>query len=135
MVSKIGPNKKRAIKVFSVYIAGLVFYALTTLTPFSIPCLIRTVSGIPCPGCGLTRAFIMAGQMDIFGAITMNILFLPLVILGAAYFICACMDFFGKNPNSSAISRLNIRLNSKWFLIPIIPLVVASWAYNIIRGI
>ena len=38
---------------------------LDTLLQVNIPCLFRTITGIPCPGCGLTRAYISAFHGDL----------------------------------------------------------------------
>lgn len=42
-------------------LAGMVFFSLAVLEmvtklPLSVPCLIKTLTGFECPGCGITRA-------------------------------------------------------------------------------
>lgn len=35
---------------------------------FSLPCLLYTLIGIPCPGCGMTRAWLAVFRLDLAGA-------------------------------------------------------------------
>jgi hypothetical protein len=44
-------------------------------------CLSRGLLGIPCPGCGLTRAFCALAELDLGAAIRFNALSLPLLAL------------------------------------------------------
>jgi len=41
-------------------------------------CPFRTISGIPCPGCGMTRAFLALAEGDFLGALRFNPLSVPL---------------------------------------------------------
>ena len=103
---------------------------LTINTSFSVPCLFKLITGIPCPGCGLTRAFVLASQFNFIGAITANILFLPVFIGMAAFLLCAVLDaFFGKQ----AVKRLNLALNKKWIIALLAMLTAVSWYFNITR--
>ena len=124
------PNKTHAIMILTAYGTGVLVLLLTILTPFSIPCLFKLLTGIPCPACGLTRSFVFVSQFNFLGAITSNILFLPLAAGLAAYLLCAVQDaFFGKQ----AIKRLNAALNKKWVIAPAVVLTVMFWLYNIAR--
>jgi hypothetical protein len=114
------------------FAAGTAAVVAFTFTPFAIPCLFRLLTGIPCPACGLSRAFVLLLQLDIWAALQMNILLLPLILGGIAYFVCAVLDFFcGK----TAIARLNSLLAKKWIIALAAVLMLASWGYNIARGI
>jgi hypothetical protein len=44
------------------------------------PCVLQATTGVPCPGCGLTRAVFMAFRGDFEGAFQMH----PLFIAGVA---------------------------------------------------
>lgn len=50
------------------------FAALILLTDTS--CLVKNLIGIPCPGCGMTRAYLRLLHFDISGAFFMHPLFL-----------------------------------------------------------
>ncbi|MGH3094667.1 MAG: DUF2752 domain-containing protein [Streptosporangiales bacterium] len=47
--------------------------------------LLRGLTGIPCPFCGTTTAFVRAGQLDLLGAFAAN----PFIMLGALAVITA----------------------------------------------
>jgi len=65
-----------------------VLFASAVIPPFhreafSI-CLVKDVFGIPCPGCGLTRAFLFLGHGDVRSALELNVnsvLIFSLVVL------------------------------------------------------
>jgi Protein of unknown function (DUF2752) len=44
-------------------------------------CITRGVTGLPCPGCGLTRAMGALARLDLPGALAFNMLCVPLVVL------------------------------------------------------
>jgi len=115
-----------------MYSLGVAAALLAFATPFSMPCIFKLVTGLPCSGCGLTRSVVLAMQLDFVGAITMNILFLPLAIGAMAYFSGALLDLFaGKH----TIDWLNAFLAKKLILAIIVMLAAVSWGYNIIRGL
>jgi len=125
------PDKKHAKWVLLAFGATAGILLVTALTPFAIPCVFRLVAGIPCPACGLSRAFLYVLRLDFFAALRMNILLLPLIIGGTVYLVCALLELRGK----PAIARLNAVLSKKWIIALAAVLAAASWAYNIIYGI
>jgi hypothetical protein len=46
---------------------------------FGIPCVFRAVTGMACPGCGMTRALLLASQWQWSEAWRMNPLLFPLL--------------------------------------------------------
>ena len=124
-------SNKKAKKVLCVYGLGVAALILIANTPFSIPCLVKLIFNIPCPGCGLTRAFVMASRLDVIGAVSTNILFLPIVIGAAAYLAAAVLDLYTKK---QALDRLDRLLAKKWVIAFAAVLTASSWARNIILG-
>ena len=59
---------------------GITYYLVTWFTG----CPIKYFTGISCPGCGMTRAWIAALHLDFAGAFAFHPLFftVPLIILG-----------------------------------------------------
>ena len=79
--------KKRLLRVALIgggllaLLAGYgVFY---NVTGFGIPCMLHEVTGLECPGCGLTRAIAAVVRLDLAAAFGFNALW-PLY---AAYFL------------------------------------------------
>lgn len=48
---------------------------------FSIPCLFRTVTGIPCPTCNMTRALLALLRGDIHSYLENNAMALPVALV------------------------------------------------------
>ncbi len=66
--------------LFGTPLLGAYFFGHTqTASPFFCP--LRVLTGIPCPGCGLTRSFIAITQGDLIGALNYH-LFGPFLFLG-----------------------------------------------------
>ena len=90
-------------------------------------CLFRSIIGLPCPSCGMTRAFIAIGNGDIVAAISLN----PASIL---VYITICIGF--------ALALLQVATGKKYIealwtkvkgkVFPIILAVMAvAWSYNL----
>lgn len=70
------------IKKIFKYILLLVL-GFGIILAFNIKCLIKTSIGIPCPGCGMTRAWIEAINLNFYEAFKFHPLFLlaPILII------------------------------------------------------
>lgn len=66
--------------------AMLLYVGINYLMPFTCP--IRAVIGIPCPGCGLTRAWLAAFQLDFYAAILHHPMFWSIPLL----YLCFLLD-------------------------------------------
>ena len=124
-------NKRHAKRVLWACAAGVAVVVAFAVTPFAIPCLFRLVTGIPCPGCGLSRAFVYALRLDFLAAMRMNFLFLPLVLIGGTYFVCAVLELCGK----ASIAWFNKQLSRWWMIALAAALMLSAWGQNIYRGI
>jgi len=117
-------------RIIVVYVAGVLVFFLVTNTPVSIPCLFLWATGIPCPACGITRAFVLLSQFEIINAARMNILAVPFAVCASIYFFCAVADaFFHRN----AIQRFNLFFAKKWVIALAAGLMLVSWWYNLVR--
>ena len=65
---------------------GIFVVCLALFRIFSIPCPMDTLLGIPCPGCGMTRAYILLLKLDIAGAFRTHPMFWSVPILLVYYF-------------------------------------------------
>lgn len=52
-------------KIILVLALGIGYYLLTQFTPIRIPCPVKTVTGLACPGCGITHYFIALFHGDL----------------------------------------------------------------------
>lgn len=56
----------------AVLIIGIVYFVLITLTDVGIPCIFRLITGLYCPGCGITTMFLRLARLDFIGAFHAN---------------------------------------------------------------
>ena len=120
-------NKKIYLVIF--LIEGVVAWMLLN-SKITIPCFFKTVTHIPCPGCGMTRAFIQIMKFNFVKAFQYNILSIPL------FFIILVFDFFMiydliKKTNKVQLFGNKLLNYSILFLF----LTIISWIVNIVRGI
>lgn len=111
-------SKKEFLKLASAIMlifAGLGIYSLIT-GKFQL-CIFRIFTGLPCPGCGLTRAFILLLQGKILSSLQYHLLLLPVLftLLTAATAFIA--NFFQKeNTVRKGVLTFFLKLNSsKYF--------------------
>lgn len=65
-----------------LHLAGV---ELAARLPGAPLCAFHAVTGLPCPGCGMTRAFLALGRLDLRAAWAFNPLVFPLAALTALY--------------------------------------------------
>ena len=70
----------------AVTVAMLLYVGINYLMPFTCP--IRAVTGILCPGCGLTRAWLAAFQLDFSAAFAHHAMFWSIPVL----YLCFLLD-------------------------------------------
>ena len=91
-------------------------------------CIFRNTTGLPCPGCGLTRAFISAGN----GNLALSLHFHRLGWLFILYSILQMLRHAGwlaLRTRRFFIERLGLWLDR--CLIPIVVLLMLNWFYNL----
>lgn len=92
--------------LFGLFAAVLVLWYWQDL-----PCVIRQLTGIPCPGCGMSRAWLQVFQLDFAGAFGYHPMFWSVPIL-AVYIL-----YDGKPiPNPKVNNILLIILLAAFFL-------------------
>lgn len=118
--------KKIVILTISLGLGMLVYFDI-----ISIPCLFKTISNLPCPGCGMTRAFKCILKFDLVESFSYNILGIPLFLFLCASFVSLVFDII-RNENS--FENKLIKFLEKYYII-IIVLLVISLIVNIFRKI
>ena len=69
-----------ALAVALFFFAGFAYAAFIGLTGWRIPCLFRLVTGLKCPGCGITHSSVCFMKFDFQGMIQYN-LFAPAILV------------------------------------------------------
>ncbi len=83
--------KKRAVRLLIFYAAllavGLIYALICRLLGGGIPCVFHTLTGLYCPGCGITRMFLCLLRGDLMSAWLYNPAVLLLLPAFAAVFV------------------------------------------------
>ena len=107
----------------------LIFGALAIFL-LDIHCIFKSIFGIPCPGCGLTRAFRAIFHGNFLEAEKYNILSIPILIFYLFFFILIILDCIKKTNKTETLLK---KISNHYILIIII--LIINWVINIIRGI
>ncbi|WLP89897.1 DUF2752 domain-containing protein [Gordonia sp. NB41Y] len=129
-----GWGRSGALLVAGLGAAGLATAAL--LDPVGIQhgpelCLFRRLTGLPCPGCGLTRSWVMTAHGDLGQAFSFN-LFGPLTFAAAALVVLGALWLVitGRGPRrAGAHGRM-----PRWGVRVLIGLLVLFLVYGVARG-
>ena len=110
-------NFNRIVNILILLIA-LTLFVIIFILDTKIPCVFKSMLGISCPGCGMTRAIHEILHFNFFQAIKYNILALPLVVLGIISTPVIIYDIiFNKN---IFITISNKILTKYWYIVLII---------------
>ncbi len=105
----------------------IIFFSLVIVMP--VTCLFKTVTGISCPACGMTRAFFALLHFDLLTACYQNLLSIPIFIFLVLSVIMLLKDFF-QNRFSYIPHLLYFLENYSFF---IILLLIISFIFNNIK--
>ena len=112
------------IKNFIILIVLIIFLYIIAILP--VTCILKSVTGILCPACGMTRAFGAIMHFEFSKATYFNILSIPLFIF-IPYFIFRLVIDLIKNRFVFTPNLLNFFKNYYWlFLI----LIFVSFIFN-----
>ena len=118
---------------------GGVAAALVALSPLASrlggllpPCPLKTFTGVPCPGCGTTRAALALGRLDVLGAFAVSPLAAAAwVLLVGGGLAAGALALAGREP--PAPPRLTGG-GERAFRIAVVGALVANWIYLIYTG-
>ena len=113
-------------KIINLSIILLEILLCLLIINYDIPCLFKSIFKIPCPACGLTRAFLSLSNLDIISAIRYNILSIPIFIFILLINYYLIKDIIKKEDNV----KLFINKIFKHYKI-IILLLIISEIYNL----
>ena len=113
--------------VVSAILAASVLAEAPARLPLS-PCLFRNVTGLPCPGCGMTRGFVALGHGRVGEAWRANALAPPLFAGLCAYLLYALV----RAATGLRAPRLSPRARLALYLAALL-LTLGSWTLSLIR--
>lgn len=119
-------NKKSILLVLSI----LLVFGILVVFFLDIDCIFKSITGIPCPSCGLTRGFRALFHGHIIKAEQYNLLTVPMFLLILSIVFSYIYDLITK---SNKLELLLNKLSKNYKLIILI--IIINWIINIIRNI
>ncbi|MBQ6546520.1 MAG: DUF2752 domain-containing protein [Bacilli bacterium] len=120
-------NNKKLIVLISII---LLVFGILVVFVFDVNCVFKSVIGIPCPGCGLTRGFRELFSGHLIRAEMYNILTIPIFLFLLVFVLLLIYDLCFKKNKMDIFLKIIVD-NYKLLIL----LVFISWIINIIRGI
>jgi hypothetical protein len=99
-------------------------------------CLIKSITGVPCPSCGTTRSILELLGGHLISSLQWNpmgIIVLAIMVISPVWILVDL--FFQKESFLRQYNRIENQLKSKWIAIPAIALVLVNWVWNICKGL
>ncbi len=115
-------NRTKNFLILFILILFLIFVMNVPVT-----CIFKYVTGISCPACGMTRAFISILQFRFFDAFFLNILSIPLFLFIIISILILIIEIFQNKFNY--IPKILNFLGKYWYIIII--LLILSFIWNI----
>lgn len=100
------------------------------------PCIIKNITGVPCPSCGITRSIreILYGNLSL--AFWYNPLGFILLLLAIIVPIWILYDIITKKRGFlKYYHKIEAQISKKSIAIPLILLIVIIWIWNINKGL
>jgi hypothetical protein len=99
-------------------------------------CIVKNVTGIPCPSCGATRSVLSIASGNVMDGMSHNPLgFVLLSVLLIAPFWLLFDWITQKETLFLSYRKAEQLLKRKQYAIPLIALVLTNWVWNIYKGL
>ncbi len=110
--------------------------SLSSITGETSTCLIKSISGVPCPSCGTTRSIVELLDGNVITSLQWNPMGIIVLLIMVTSPIWIFFDLlFKKESFLRFYGQAENHLKSKWIAIPAIGLVVINWIWNICKGL
>ena len=117
--------RKLTIALIVVVLCGLLYCAFTSLTGLGIPCPFRVLTGLKCPGCGVTTLFVELFHLNFEAAFLANPLTFCLLPFFVALIVYLCVIYVKKG---------SLQLPN-WVTGVVIAIVVLYVIFGIVRNL
>lgn len=125
-VTHLENNKKLVLLILTI----LLVFGILVVFVCPMDCIFKSITGIPCPSCGLTRGFRALLKGDIVSAFNYNILTIPIFIFLLILIFLFIIDLILKK---DLVTSYLLYFKKHYKLLIII--IIISFIINIYRGI
>jgi len=99
-------------------------------------CLIKHITGVPCPSCGSTRSVLTLLDGNLLGSLSINPFGLIIALIMITLPPWIIFDFVtGRRSLSLFYSHAEAFLRNRIVAIPLVLLVLINWVWNISKGL
>ncbi|MBQ9384765.1 MAG: DUF2752 domain-containing protein [Ruminiclostridium sp.] len=120
---------RRLAAVWGIVLGVLTLYAVVTMvTEAGIPCLFHLITGLSCPGCGISRAIRSLAALRFGEALRYN-LFAPFILL----YILYCAGY--ASVRYVRTGRKDLLMRPQWLHITLLAMILVWWVVRNIIGI
>ena len=129
-------TKSQVIAIIVYAIVCLWLYIAKEGGAAIVVCPSKLFYGLPCPGCGVTRATLMAFNGEIIEALAFN----PNCLFAIAFilvlpFVIGISVYKKKDYTTYIYNMMNNCIRNKFFLIAFLFVETCIWIHNIIQGV
>lgn len=131
-------NKLYLVLITACFIGFLyLFYSINYSESSHIgACMIKNVTGYPCPSCGTTRAVRLLWQGKILESLAMNPFGMVVFIIMVAMPLWIAYDVKAKKQTFfNFYNKMEITVRTKWLAVILVLLVLLNWIWNIKKGL
>ena len=116
-----------------IYLILTIYFAQSNL--YGV-CIIKNVTGIPCPSCGTTRAVQLLLQGNVLASLQMNPFGILVVLIMTIVPFWIIFDLiFKKDTFHKSYIQIEKTIRIKWLAVILIVLVLFNWIWNIYKQI
>lgn len=123
--------------LFGACVLGQIYlwYSIFSIDKYHLTvCMIKNVTGYPCPSCGTTRAMQLLVQGNFLESIKMNPFGIIVTILMAIAPIWIAIDVvLKKDTFFHSYKKTEVIIRTKWLAVFLIILVILNWIWNIYK--
>ncbi len=114
----------------------ITFYQTNALGNDPTVCLIKSITGVPCPSCGSTRSVLSILKGNFADALFWNPFGILIMIILLVAPLWMVYDLARQNDSLYRFyNRTELFLKRTWVAIPAILLVLLNWVWNIAKGL
>jgi hypothetical protein len=134
-------NKQIYITLITACSAGYIWILLHALgfigtNDHVTGCIIKSISGVPCPSCGSTRSVISILNGDLIGALFYNPLGPVLLLIMFVLSVLLLRDgLLSKRTTAEWYRSTEQKIKNKYIAVPLTMAVIFNWMWNIYKGL